>query len=287
MKTMPTVTVSNLKFTYPTATRPSINDVSLSAEEGELVVLIGANNSGKSTLCYALSGVVPNYYRGSFAGSVVVGAMNTTEHSISELARQVGLVMQIPATQLSGVRYSVFEEVAFGLENRGMDCLEIRERVMEVLEITGLSELGTRSPYKLSGGQQQRLALAAVLVMSPSILVLDEPTTFLDPEGGRQVFEILLNLKKKGKTIIIAEQRLEWVAEYGDRVLVLANGELVLSGKPEEVLRSQKINEIGLDWMPYTRSAELAKNMGLWEKDRKLPSTFEETVSGFSSNPEW
>lgn len=280
---MPVLEVSHLTFTYPTATRPSLKDVSFSAEAGELVAVVGANNSGKSTLCYALSGVVPNFYRGRFAGSVVAGTMNTTEYTIGELALQVGLVMQIPANQLSGVRYTVFEEVAFGLENLGVSRSEIIERVTAVLEVTDLSDLGERSPYQLSGGQQQKLALAAVLAMSPSIIVLDEPTTFLDPEGGRQVFEILLNLKKQGKTIIIAEQRLEWVAEYGDRVLVLANGELVLSGTPEEVLINQKINEIGLDWMPYTKSAELANHMGLWERDRPLPSTFAATVSGFTS----
>ena len=282
---MPALEVSHLTFTYPTATRPSLKDVSLSAEAGELVAIIGSNNSGKSTLCYALSGVVPNFYRGKFAGSVVAGTMNTTEHTISELAQQVGLVMQIPSNQLSGVRYTVFEEVAFGLENLGVRRSEIIERVTAILEVTGLSDLGERSPYQLSGGQQQKLALAAVLAMSPSILVLDEPTTFLDPEGGRQVFEILLDLKNQGKTIIIAEQRLEWVAEYGDRVLVLENGELVLSGPPEEVLINQKIKKIGLDWMPYTKSAELASNMGLWKRGRPLPTTFAATVSGFS-NPE-
>ena len=282
---MPALEVSHLTFTYPTATRPSLKDVSLSAEKGELVALIGANNSGKSTLCYALSGVVPNFYRGGFAGSVMAGTMNTTEHTISELAQQVGLVMQIPANQLSGVRYTGFEEVAFGLENLGVRRSEIIEKVTSVLEITGLSNLGDRSPYQLSGGQQQKLALAAVLAMSPSILVLDEPTTFLDPEGARQVFEILLDLKNQGKTIIIAEQRLEWIAEYGDRVLVLEDGELVLSGTPDEVLTNQEIKEVGLDWMPYTKSAELAKQRGLWQRERQLPSTFTATVSGLS-NPE-
>ena len=280
---MPALEVSHLTFTYPTATRPSLTDLSFTVEAGELVALVGANNSGKSTLCYALSGVVPNFYRGRFAGSVVAGTMNTTESTISDLAQKVGLVMQIPANQLSGVRYTVFEEVAFGLENLGVSRAEISKRVTAVLALTGLSNLGDRSPYQLSGGQQQKLALAAVLAMSPAILVLDEPTTFLDPEGALKVFDILLELKQQGKTIIIAEQRLEWVAEYTDRVFILANGELVLSGTPEEVLTSNIIKEIGLDWMPYTKTAELANQMGLWEKDRPLPSTFAATVSGFSN----
>jgi energy-coupling factor transporter ATP-binding protein EcfA2 len=176
----------------------------------------------------------------------------------------------------------VFEEVAFGLENLGVSRPDIIERVAAVLTVTGLSHLGDRSPYQLSGGQQQKLALSAVLAMSPSILVLDEPTTFLDPEGARDVFDILLELKQQGKAIIIAEQRLEWIAEYCDRVFVLADGELVLSGTPEEVLTSRKIKETGLDWMPYTKSAELAGQMGHWERGRQLPSTFAAAVSGFA-----
>jgi energy-coupling factor transport system ATP-binding protein len=280
---MPALEVSHLTFTYPTATRPSLAELSFSVEAGELVAVVGANNSGKSTLCYALSGVVPNFYRGRFAGSVMAGTMNTTEWTISELAQQVGLVMQIPANQLSGVRYTVFEEVAFGLENLGVSRSGIIEKVSAVLAVTGLSDLGDRSPYQLSGGQQQKLALASVLAMSPAILVLDEPTTFLDPEGARKVFDILLELKQQGKTIIIAEQRLEWVAECADRVFVLASGELALSGTPEEVLTSPKINKIGLDWMPYTKSAKLAIQMGLWERDRQLPSTFAATISGFAN----
>lgn len=184
---MPALEVSHLTFTYPTATKPSLKDVSFRAEAGELVAVIGANNSGKSTLCYALAGVIPNFYRGSFTGSVVAGTLNTIEWTLSELAQTVGLVMQIPANQLSGVRYSVFEEVAFGLENLGVSRPEIIDRVTAVLAATGLSTLRNRSPYHLSGGQQQKLALAAVLAMSPAILVLDEPTTFLDPEGAGRV----------------------------------------------------------------------------------------------------
>lgn len=279
---MPALEVSHLTFTYPTADRPALKEVSFTVHAGELVAVVGANNSGKSTLCFALSGVVPNFYRGHFAGSVVAGTKNTTEWTISELAHQVGLVMQIPANQLSGVRYTVFEEVAFGLENVGVRRSEIIERVTAVLAVTGLSGLGDRSPYQLSGGQQQKLALASVLAMSPAILVLDEPTTFLDPEGARKVFDILLELKQQGKTIIIAEQRLEWVAEYADRVFVLAKGELALSGTPEEVLTSPGIKEIGLDWMPYTRTAEQARQEGHWPRDRRLPSTFAATVSGFA-----
>lgn len=280
---MAALKVSHLTFTYPTATRPSLTDLSFTVKKGELVAVVGANNSGKSTLCYALSGVVPNFYDGRFTGSVVAGTMSTTEWTVRELAQNVGLVMQIPANQLSGVRYTVFEEVAFGPENFGLSRSEIIKRVTAVLAVTGLADLGARSPYQLSGGQQQKLALASVLAMSPSILVLDEPTTFLDPEGARKVFDILLELKQQGKTIVIAEQRLEWIAEYADRVFVLANGELVLSGSPEEVLTSTIIKENGLDWMPYTKTAELANHMGLWEPDRPLPSTFAATVSGFSN----
>ncbi|MGL1930870.1 MAG: energy-coupling factor ABC transporter ATP-binding protein [Desulfotalea sp.] len=281
---MPVLEISHLTFTYPTATKPSLKDLSFTVASGELVAVIGANNSGKSSLCYALTGVIPHFYGGVFAGSVLVDGIDTADWTISDFSQIIGLVMQVPTNQLSGIRYTVFEEVAFGLENLGVSRSEIVKKVTKVLSLTGLSDLHDRSPYELSGGQQQKLALAAILVLSPSVLVLDEPTTFLDPQGSLEVFDIISDLKRQGKTVIIAEQSLEWIAEYADRVIVLANGELVLNGTPEEVLTNPKMKLVGLDWTPYTKTAELAKQQGLWGKDKALPSTFAATVAGFSNS---
>lgn len=273
--------ISCLTFTYATGRQPAITNLSLTIQSGEMVGVIGPNNSGKSTLCSAMAGIIPHFHDGRFNGSVQVATHETTEHSISELTRLIGLVMQRPENQLSDMRYTVFDEVAFGLENLGVKEKEIDERVAEVLDLTGLSSLGDRSPYGLSGGQQQKLALASALAISPEILVLDEPTTFLDPLAARQVFDILLELRKQGKTIVLAEQRLEWLAEFADRIIVLADGKLALSGTPAEVLSDPIIKEVGLDWLAYTQVAKMAKVKGLWPQKRPLPVTLAETVVGF------
>ena len=277
--------IDSLTYRYPTAQSPALNDVSLTICKGECVALIGANNSGKTTLCYALSGIVPLYYRGEFTGSVRVGGLETMTQTISSLSRQVGLVLQHPIHQLSGIRYTVFEEIAFGLENHGIPRDDMLHRVTEALSLVGLSDTGDRSPFELSGGQQQRLAIAAVLAVSPDILVLDEPTTFLDPTGVQNIFELLLELKRKGKTIVLAEQKIEWIAEYADKVIALADGKIILSGSPAEVLTSPILQRIGLNWSRYTKAAELARQRQLWPDTLPLPITFSEAVAGFSAQP--
>lgn len=275
--------INSLTYRYPTAQSPALVNVSLTVRKGECVALIGANNSGKTTLCYALSGIVPLYYRGEFTGSVRVGGLETINQTISSLSRHVGLVLQHPTHQLSGIRYTVFEEIAFGLENHGVPRDKIFQCVTEALLMVGLSDASERSPLELSGGQQQRLAIAAVLAVSPDILVLDEPTTFLDPQGVQNVFELLLKLKRKGKTIVLAEQKLEWIAEYADRIIALADGEIILSGSPIDVLTSPILQRIGLDWSRYTKVADLARQRQLWPDTRLLPITFSEAVAGFSA----
>ena len=274
--------VDNLTYTYPTGKASSLSGISFATRPGELVALIGANNSGKSTLCYALAGVIPHFYRGVLEGSVVVAGRTTTECGLGELAQTVGLVMQNSSSQLSGIRYTVFDEVAFGLENRGIGRSEIISRVETALSVTDLSDLGERSPYQLSGGQQQRLALASVLAVTPQVLVLDEPTTFLDPQGTRNVFEILLSLKEQGRTIIIAEQHLEWIAEYADRVMVLSGGRLAREGTPADILASPEIKEHGIDWMPYTVAGAMARDKGSVRGDRPLPITLQSAAQFFT-----
>ena len=280
---MPCLEIDSLTYRYPTAQSPALKDVSLTIRKGECVALIGANNSGKTTLCYALSGIVPLYYRGEFTGSVRVGGLETVNQTISSLSRHVGLVLQHPTHQLSGIRYTVFEEIAFGLENHGIPRDNILQCVTEALSLVGLSDAGERSPLELSGGQQQRLAIAAVLAASPDILVLDEPTTFLDPQGVQQIFELLVKLKRKGKTIVLAEQKIEWIAEYADRIIALADGEIILSGSPTEVLTSPILQRIGLDWSRYTKAADLARQRQFWPDSLPLPITFSEAVAGFST----
>lgn len=270
----------SLTYHYPGSQKPSLEEVSIKISAGEFVAVIGANNSGKSTLCHAFAGVVPHLYHGKMGGRVLINGTDSSDKTVSEIAHHVGLVLQVPGNQMSGVRYTVFEEVAFGLENQGMAREEMKKRVETVLAILGLEKYAACSPYHLSGGQQQRLALATVLAVNPSILVLDEPTTFLDPQGAKQTFEILRQLQKQGKTIVIAEQKLDLIAEYADRVLAFYKGRLVMDGRPEDVLTSPVIKSINLDWTRYTKVAELAQMKGVWPVDHPLSASLSGTLSG-------
>jgi len=269
-----------LTYHYPGSRQPSLAEVSVRISPGEFVAVIGANNSGKSTLCYALAGVVPHLYQGKMEGRVLIDGTDTGESTVAEIARQVGLVLQVPSSQMSGVRYTVFEEVAFGLENQGVARKEMTRRVEKVLAVMGLEKYAACSPYHLSGGEQQRLALATVLAVDPAILVLDEPTTFLDPQGARLTFDILRRLQLQGKTVVIAEQKLDLIAEYADRVLAFDRGRLVLDGPPQEVLTSPLIKSIKLDWTRYTQVAELARLKGCWPMERPLAASLSETIDG-------
>jgi len=278
---MAIIDVRGLTYTYPCGVSPALRDVNFQVESGQLVAVIGGNEAGKSTLCLALSGLIPALFHGQMQGAVTVCGMDTQRHSPGQFAGQVGLVLQNPANQLSGMRYTVYEEVAFGLENLGMPRVEMPARIEYALEQVGLAELRDRSPYTLSGGQQQRLALAAVLALMPSVLLLDEPTAMLDPQGSQDVFEIIQKLVRAGTTVVIAEHHLEWIARYADRIIALAHGEVILDGAPGDVLVSSRIQEAGINWLRYTQAAYLGKSRGLWTANAALPITLEQALKGF------
>ena len=271
-----------LTYQYPGSERPALHEVSISIPAGEFVAVIGANNSGKSTLCYALAGIVPHLYHGKMQGRVLIDGTDNKDKTVSEIALNVGLVLQVPGSQMSGVRYTVFEEVAFGLENRGVPREKMRKQVKRILALIGLEEYAAHSPFHLSGGQQQRLALATVLATDPAILLLDEPTTFLDPQGTTLVFDILRQLQQQGKTIVIAEQKLDLIAEYADRVLAFDKGNLVMNGLPREVLTSPIMQSINLNWTRYTQVVDLACKKRLLPIDLPLPASLSETVDRLS-----
>jgi energy-coupling factor transport system ATP-binding protein len=271
-----------LSYRYSESEKQALHNVTLQIHAGEFVAIVGANNSGKSTLCYALAGVVPHLYHGKIEGKVLIDGIDNKYRTISEIAQHVGLVLQVPCNQMSGVRYTVFEEVAFGLENRGVPREKIQERVKTVLALLGLEKFATYSPFELSGGQQQRLALATILAVDPTIIILDEPTTFLDPQGAELVFDILRQLQQQGKTIIIAEQRLELIAQYANRVIAFDKGHLVMDGVPREVLTSSTMQSIQLNWTRFTQVAHLARKKGLLQADTPLPASLRETIDTFA-----
>jgi energy-coupling factor transporter ATP-binding protein EcfA2 len=280
---MALVELQDVTYRYPLTDTPALRAVNLRIEPGEFVALIGPNGAGKSTLCYTLAGFVPHFFKGELTGSVQVAGLNAARAGLSEWVLNVGLVFQNPFNQVSGAKYTVFEEVAFGLENMGVPRDEMRARVERALELTGIRDLADRSPYTLSGGQQQRLALTSILVMEPSVLVLDEPTSQLDPIGTREVFGVVRAMAARGLTVVLAEHKLEWIAQFADRVIALHEGAVLLDGPPAEVLTAPELERLGFGVARYTTLARKAAARGLWPADRPLPVTLEQALNGFEA----
>lgn len=274
------VNIQNLTYQYPTSPKPVLQNINLQINEGDFVAVVGPNGAGKSTLCYTLAGFVPHFFKGEINGSVKVADMESDKSTLNEWVLNVGLAFQNPFNQISGAKYTVFEEIAFGLENIGVPRDEMKSRVNEAMKLTDISDLADRSPYSLSGGQQQRVALTSILVMQPRLLVLDEPTSQMDPIGTREVFEMIRNMAEGGMTVVMVEHKMEWIAQFADRVIALKDGQILLEGKPSEVLTSDILAENGFGISRYTSTAREAKKQGLWKKE-KLPVTLDEAVEGF------
>jgi len=278
---MAIIEIHNLFYKYPLSEENALVDINLDVQEGEFIALIGPNGAGKSTLCYTISGFIPHFFHGELSGSVRVSGLETHESNLSEWVLNVGLAFQNPFNQISGSKFTVFEEIAFGLENIGIPRNEMEERVEYAMKLTGIDDLAKRSPYSLSGGQQQRVALTSILVMLPKVLVLDEPTSQMDPIGTREVFGVIKKMSDEGITVIMAEHKIEWVAQFADRVITLNQGGIIAQGSPREVLTSPRLPEIGAGVSRYTSTARIAAQQNLWLKDQALPVTIDEAEEGF------
>src|ERR1700690_1018944 len=268
---MAIVNLKQVTYTYPLTDKPALSKVDLQVKEGEFLAIIGPNGSGKSTLCFTLAGFVPHFFKGELTGSVEVAGVETKSSPLNEWVMNVGLVFQNPFNQISGAKYSVYEEIAFGLENLGVPREEIKSRVDQALIMTGIDDLADRSPYSLSGGQQQRVALTSILVMQPKVLVLDEPTSQMDPIGTREVFGVIRSLAERGITVVMVEHKVEWVARFADRVVALYEGQVLMDGKPREVLTSDHLVGKGFGISRYTSTAREASRRSLWPKNSELP----------------
>lgn len=231
---MDMVEVKNLSYWYPGRSEPALKGVTVSLSAGEFVLLLGPSGSGKSTLCRALNGLVPHFYGGTMQGSVTVNGINTIPSRVKDLASHVGMVFQDPENQL--VTESPDSELAFGLENLGVDRLQMRKRVEEVLATLRLGEIRHKRLNELSGGQKQKVALASVLIMHPEVLVLDEPTSQLDPVSADDFLATLKALNDElGLAVLLSEHRVERCLHFADRVLVIDGGSLRFSGTPREL----------------------------------------------------
>ena len=269
---MALIEARNLTFTYAGREKPSIENINLSIDKGEFVILTGPSGCGKTTLCRCFNGLIPHFYNGELKGEVIVAGLKVNEHPTYELACHVGMVFQNPENQLFAL--SVEKDVAFGLENLGLPREEIRKRVDWAMKMTGIYELKERAPYELSGGQQQRVAIASILAMQSEVMVLDEPTSFLDPLGAKQIFDVIYRLNRElGITVILVEHRLDLAASYATRVIIMNDGKIVLDGPPREILSSEEAKLIGIGIPKATRLYQILKNDGIPFKGNETPIT--------------
>ena len=257
------LTLESVGYRYAGAEQPSLQEVSLELRDGEVVGLVGASESGKTTLCLVASGLAPRTVGGRLYGRVLLDGVDIEPLAMDQLAARIGIAFASPATQLSGVAGTVYEEVAFGPMNLGLPLLDVIERTAGALASLRIEALADRHPTRLSGGQQQLVAIAGLLALRPSHLVLDEPTAQLDPAGTAMVAEALAGLARSGASILVAEQKTDLLARICGRVVTLAAGRVVLEGPAGQVLADPRLPELGVAAPASVRLEREAREAGI------------------------
>ncbi len=253
----------DFSFTYTGQHDPALRRVSLDIGEGEYVLVTGPSGGGKSTLCRCLNGLVPHFHGGALSGRVVVDGLDITAHQPREFAARVGMVFQDPENQI--IASDVERDIAFGLENLGMPADIIAQRVQESLDMLGIPLLRRAPIDSLSGGEKQKVALAAALAVRPSVLVLDEPTSELDPQSAREFMETVALLHSEGGlTVVLVEHRIERVADYSTRIVVLDGGSVVVDESRRAALQLLLDEPHGVGVPPMVEVARDLRMAGLW-----------------------
>ena len=237
------IELTDISYTYPHTVQPALHHVSLSLEKGRCVMVTGPSGAGKTSLCLAASGILHHEYGGKKEGFVIIDKKNVDEYkTLSDLAQNVGVVFDDPEAQM--IFTTVEEEILSALEHRGLSAEVIEERLAEIFRTTYLENLKERSPHNLSGGQKQRVALAATLALGNDILILDEPTSELDEHATRRIAEILADLKRQGKTILLIEHKYHHFRDMVDTLVIMETGSITASGSPDEVLKDNRIRSM-------------------------------------------
>ncbi len=250
---MAKIIVEKLKYKYPATEHLALDGISFSVEAGEFIGIIGKNESGKSTLCQAIAGLVPNFYKGAYGGKVLIDDLEVKNEELSELCKKVGTVFQNPFNQVTGSKMTVSEEIAFGLENLGVPRDEMVRRIEDAMELLDIWKYRDRNPFDLSGGQMQRMAIAGIIAMQPEIIVLDEPTSQLDPQGREEVYQAVQKLSRKGITIFMVDHNMEKIASYSDRVLLLDGGHQIAMDTPQRIFSRDDLDSFGIESPAFTK----------------------------------
>jgi len=272
------VEVEGLSFRYPESPRRAVDGFNLEVKEGEVVVLAGPSGCGKSTLLRAVNGLIPHMYSGEYSGEVRVGGKAVKDTSMRDLAQTVGFLFQNPENQI--FMFTVERDVAFGLENLGVPRPEMRASVDDAMALLGITPLAQRAPHELSDGQKQRVALAGVLAMKPKLIILDEPTSLLDPKTAAELVELVGKLRSQlGTTFLVVEHRLDLLVRVADKIVVMSEGKKVLEGTPGEVLFGDQAEGYGVLIPAVTKLQKRLARMGIVGTERLLtPSELAEAT---------
>ena len=259
------IEIRDFSFRYREGREPAVRDVSLSIPDGCFVGVTGPAGSGKSTLTYAVNGIIPHCYPGDFYGSVTVDGLDTVEASLTDVSRLVGSVCQDIDSQM--VNAVVEDEILYGLENFAVPRDEIPARVDEALSSMGIADLRDRTIDSLSGGQKQKVAVASVIALKPRVLVLDEPTAELDPASSVAVFELLARYAREhGTTVIVVEQKIALLSDYADLLVIVDDGAIRYAGAPDEVLaHSEELLALGVNCPRSTTLMNALARRGLYD----------------------
>ncbi|MBX3067266.1 MAG: ABC transporter ATP-binding protein [Cryobacterium sp.] len=275
------IKLSDVSYAYPDTDHYTLTNVDLDVPQGEVVGIVGASGAGKTTLAKIISGFIPHVDGGALSGRIEVDGINLPESTLAIAVSHVGLVIQSPFNQISGAKFTVREELAFGLENQGVEREEMATRVGEVAKLLGIETLLDRSPYALSGGQQQLVAIASMIIMRTPVLVMDEPTSQLDPGGTRMVFDVMSKLRDSGITLVVFEHKVELLREHASTVHVIADHQIVASGPARKVLSDPRLEKWAIGTTRYTRAAALAEEKSLLPKSTELPVSLEDSIDVF------
>jgi energy-coupling factor transporter ATP-binding protein EcfA2 len=277
--TAPIIEIEDFSYRYPRTSTPALTHINLTIHDEEFVGIVGPTGAGKTTLCLALHGFLPQILGGKVEGRILLAGKDTRTTPISELAFSsidrtalVGMVFQDPEGLLVGM--SVEEDLAFGPENLGVPPDEIEARVQEALQTTRIEAYRHSFPYTLSGGQKQRTAIASALAMRPKVLILDEPTSELDPVGREEVFEVIKELKSRARlTVIVVEHHMEELVQFVDRLVVLVGGQIVLDGPTPEVLKqTSTLRNVGVRPPEVMELLDLLNQRGLVDSPEGSPN---------------
>lgn len=272
---MARIIAQHLKYKYPLTDKLALDDLSFTIEQGEFIGIIGRNNAGKSTLCEALVGIIPNFYKGAYGGKIFLDELQVASSPISEVCKKAGIVFQNPFNQVTGSKLTVYDEISFGLENMGIPRDEMIQRIDYSMELLDIVRLKNRNPFDLSGGQMQRMAIASIIAMKPEIIILDEPTSQLDPQGSEEVFQAVQKLSQEGITILMVEHKMEKIAAYSDRVMLMDGGKLIDFDTPQKIFSRDDLQSYGLEPPTFT---QICKKLDIKNKTTDCyPVTLEET----------